>query len=85
MTVRAFNTIHLSILGKGAGIIVDFWKCVGVRRIPCLCRVESADFFDNLVSFGLPIMKQNGNNMSLDVKAVRSFETLAEELKRLTK
>jgi len=73
-----------AIGGKGAGLIVDFWKCVGMRRVPCLCRVESADFFDNLLSFGLPIMKQNGCNMKLDVKAVRPFETLAQELTKLT-
>ncbi len=72
-----------AIGAKGAGVIVDLWKAVGMRRIHCLVRLDSPEELDNILSFGLPIMQGNGHNMDLKVNAVRGFDTLADHLKTL--
>jgi len=73
-----------AIGAKGAGLLVDLWKAVGMRRIHCLAKFDSPDQLDDVLSFGLPIVKGNGDNMHLKVNAVRGFDTLAEHLTTIT-
>ena len=73
-----------AIGAKRAGVIVDIWKAVGMRRVHCLLRFDSPDVLDNTLSFALPIMQQNGSNVKINVKPLRGFHTLAEHLRKVT-
>jgi len=67
---------------KGTGLVVDLWKCVGMRRVHALFNFDSIEQLDEITSFGLPIVQQNGDNVDLKIKPVRSFCSLAEHLKK---
>ena len=66
---------------KKEGIIVDIWKCVGMRRIHCIICVDSPDDLDN-ITFTLPIMKQMGNNVNVLVKSLRKYDSFFADLKK---
>lgn len=66
---------------KSKGVAVDLWKCVGQRRVFCLVCFDKPNGFD-MMSFGLPIMKGNGNNVDLTGKSVISFEEFAGHLEK---
>ena len=66
---------------KKEGIIVDIWKCVGIRRIHCIICVDSPDALDK-ITFTLPIMKQMGNNVNVLVKSLRKYESFFADLKK---
>ena len=66
---------------KREGIIVDIWKCVGMRRFHCIVCVDSPDDLDE-ITFTLPIMKQIGNNINVLVKSLRKYESLFADLKK---
>jgi len=65
------------------GIVLDVWKCVGIRRVHVLICVDSLDFLD-AVWFSLPIMQKNGDNCELKLKALRRLDSFAETLKGIT-
>ena len=67
---------------KKEGIVVDIWKCVGMRRIHCIIYVDSPDALDKL-TFTLPIMKKMGNNVNVLVKSLRKYESFFADLKKL--
>jgi muconolactone delta-isomerase len=65
---------------KAAGIIVDLWKCVGTRRIIAIVDVDSPDTLDRII-LDLPIMKELGHHIQIEVTSLRRYEDFADDLK----
>ncbi len=65
---------------KEAGIVVDLWKCVGQRRVVAIVDVESHDMLDQ-ISLDLPIMKEHGQHVHIEVTALRRYEDFAADVK----
>src|ERR1700752_5239778 len=66
---------------KKAGVVVDIWKCVGSRRVIVVVDVDSLDPLDRML-LGLPIMKQPGQHVQVDVPPLRRFEDFAADVKK---
>jgi muconolactone delta-isomerase len=64
---------------KKAGIIIDLWKCVGVRRIIAILDVDSPDRLDQIL-LDLPIMKKMGQHVHIEVTALRRYEDFASDV-----
>jgi muconolactone delta-isomerase len=69
---------------KKAGVIVDLWKCAGTRRIVAVVNVDGPDALDQLV-LDLPIMKENGQYVHVDVTPIRRYEDFAADVKERLK
>ncbi len=65
---------------KEAGVVVDLWKCVGQRRIVAVVNVDSHDVLDQIL-LDLPIMKQHGQHVQVQVTALRRYEDFAADMK----
>jgi muconolactone D-isomerase len=65
---------------KKAGVVIDVWKCVGTRRVMAVVNVDSLDTLDQLL-LDLPIMKEHGQHVQVDVTPLRRFEDFAIDLK----
>ena len=65
---------------KEAGVVVDLWKAVGERRVIGIVNVESMEMLDQ-ITFDLPIMQRNGQNVTIDVTALRTYEGFAADVK----
>ncbi len=65
---------------KEAGVVVDLWKCVGMRRIIAVVDVDSPNTLDQIL-FDLPIMKQMGQYVDVVVTALRRYEDFAADVK----
>jgi muconolactone D-isomerase len=65
---------------KQAGVVVDLWKCVGERRVVAVVEVESHDALDQIL-LDLPIMKQHGQHVHVEVTALRRYEDFAADVK----
>ena len=66
---------------KKAGVVVDLWKCVGSRRVVAILNVDSPDMLDQIL-FDLPIMKENGQHVHIDVTPLRRYEDFAADVKK---
>ena len=66
---------------KKAGVVVDIWKCVGTRRVMVVANVDSPDTLDQIL-FDLPIMKEHGQHVKVDVTPLRRFEDFAADVKK---
>jgi len=66
---------------KSAGIIVDLWKCVGTRRVVVVINVDGPDTLDQIL-MDLPIMKEHGQHMHVDVTPLRRYEDFAADVKK---
>jgi len=66
---------------KKAGGVVDLWKCVGSRRVVVVVNVDSPDMLDQLL-LDLPIMKEHGQHVHVDVTPIRRYEDFAADLKK---
>jgi len=66
---------------KKAGVVIDIWKCVGTRRVIAVVDVDSADTVDRML-FDLPIMKEHGQHVRVEVTPLRRFEDFAMDVKR---
>jgi muconolactone delta-isomerase len=66
---------------KKAGVVVDIWKCVGSRRVVAVAEVDSPDTLDNIL-LDLPIMKEHGQHVQVDVTPLRRLEDFATDLKK---
>ena len=75
--------VEAGLGAKTRGMVVDIWKCVGRREGVTLMNFECIEQLDQVLSFRLPILKRNGQNVRVNVKAVRDFESLAVHLKEL--
>lgn len=69
-----------SLGAKKAGVVIDLWKCVGSRRVMVVANVDSPDTLDKIL-LDLPIMKENGQHVQIDVTPLRRFEDFATDLK----
>ena len=82
--LRIWSEEAAAALGaKSKGIVVDLWKCVGMRRVHALLNFDSIEDLDAM-SFALPIMQKNGNNVDLKIKALTKFDSFADRLNKLT-
>jgi muconolactone delta-isomerase len=66
---------------KKAGVVIDLWKCVGSRRVVAIANVDSPDTLDKIL-LDLPIMKEHGQHVRIDVTPLRRFEDFATDLKK---
>jgi muconolactone delta-isomerase len=66
---------------KKAGLIIDIWKCVGSRRVMTVVNVDSLDTLDQIL-LDLPIMKEHGQHVQVDVTPLRRFEDFAADVKK---
>jgi muconolactone D-isomerase len=64
---------------KKAGIVVDLWKCVGMRRVIAIVDVPSPDTLDQIL-FDLPIMKKHGQHVQVQVTSLRRYEDFATDV-----
>ena len=69
-----------AIGAKQAGVVVDLWKCVGERRVVAVVEVESHDMLDQIL-LDLPIMKEHGQHVDVQVSALRRYEDFASDVK----
>lgn len=69
-----------ALAAKKAGLVVDIWKCVGARRVMAIVNVDSPDTVDRIL-FDLPIMKEHGQYVQVDVTPLRRFEDFATDVK----
>jgi muconolactone D-isomerase len=86
MSQKDFSSImareaEAALGAKKAGVIVDIWKCVGSRRVVAVVNVDSPDTLDQIV-FDLPLMKENGQHVQLEVTPLRRYEDFATDVKR---
>jgi muconolactone D-isomerase len=66
---------------KKAGVVVDLWKCVGSRRVIAIVNADSPDTLDQIL-LDLPIMKDLGQHVNVEVTALRRYEDFAADLKK---
>jgi muconolactone delta-isomerase len=66
---------------KKAGLVLDIWKCVGTRRVIAVVNVDSLDTLDQ-IPLDLPIMKEHGQLVRVDVTSLRRFEDFATDVKK---
>jgi muconolactone D-isomerase len=66
---------------KKAGVVVDLWKCVGVRRVIAIVNVDSPDTLDQIL-LDLPIMKELGQHVRVDVTPLRRYEDFAADVNK---
>lgn len=66
---------------KKAGVVVDIWKCVGSRRVIAVVNVDSLDTLDQIL-IDLPIMKELGQHVQVEVTPLRRYEDFAIDVKR---
>lgn len=66
---------------KEAGVVVDLWKCVGTRRVVAVVSVDGPDTLDQIL-MDLPIMKEHGQHVHVDVIPLRRYEDFASDVKK---
>ena len=66
---------------KKAGGVIDIWKCVGSRRVMAVVNVDSMDTLDQIL-LDLPIMREHGQHLHVDVTPLRRFEDFATDVKK---
>jgi muconolactone D-isomerase len=66
---------------KKAGVVVDLWKCVGMRRVVCVVDVDGPDTLDQIL-FDLPIMKEHGQHVNVEVTSLRRYEDFAADVSK---
>lgn len=69
-----------ALAAKASGIVVDLWKCIGTRRVIVIVDVPTPDLLDQIL-LDLPIMKQNGQNIKVEVTPLRRYEDFAADVK----
>jgi muconolactone delta-isomerase len=70
-----------ALSAKKAGLIIDLWKCVGSRRVVAIVNVDSLDMLDQIL-FDIPIMKEHGQHVQVDVTPLRRYEDFAIDVKK---
>ncbi len=64
---------------KQQGVVVDLWKCVGIRRVIAIVDVSSFDLLDQIL-LDLPIMKRMGQHVQVQVTPLRPYESFADDV-----
>lgn len=62
------------------GVVVGVWKCVGLRRVIAVVDVEGHETLDRIL-LDLPIMKEHGQHVQLEVTPLRNYKDFVEDLK----
>ena len=70
-----------AIGAKKAGVVVDLWKCVGTRRVIAIVDADGPDTLDQIL-LDLPIMKENGQHVQVEVTPLRRYEDFAADVKK---
>lgn len=70
---------EVALGAKQQGVVVDLWKVVGERRVVAVVDADSPDTMDRIL-FDLPIMKEHGHSMHVEVKALRRYEDFAADV-----
>jgi muconolactone D-isomerase len=70
-----------ALKAKESGVVVDLWKCVGTRRVVAILEVDSHDTLDQIL-MDLPIMKEHGHHVHVDVAALRRYADFAADVKK---
>ena len=70
-----------ALAAKGAGAVVDLWKCVGTRRVIAVVNVDGPDTLDQIL-MDLPIMREHGHHVRVDVTPLRRYEDFAADVKK---
>ncbi|HTP03201.1 MAG TPA: muconolactone Delta-isomerase family protein [Anaerolineales bacterium] len=70
-----------ALAAKKAGVVIDIWKCAGTRRVIAVANVDSLDTLDQIL-LDLPIMKEHGPHVQVDVTPLRRFEDFAIDVKK---
>ena len=65
---------------KEAGVVVDLWKVVGERNVIVIVNVESHEMLDQIL-LDLPIMRRMGQHVQVNVRAIRTYEGFASDVK----
>lgn len=65
---------------KESGVVLDLWKCVGMRRVVAIVDVPSHDALDQIL-FDLPIMRQMGQHVQVQVTSLRRYEDFAADVR----
>lgn len=71
----------VALKAKEKGKILQIWKVVGERKVFCVMRADSPDDVDRL-SFHLPMLKEMGDQVQMEVTPLRSYAGLATDLKQ---
>jgi muconolactone delta-isomerase len=66
---------------KSAGVLADLWKCVGTRRVVAVVNVDGPDTLDQIL-MDLPIMKEQGQHIDVDVTTLRRYEDFSADVKK---
>jgi len=66
---------------KKAGLVIDIWKSVGAQRVVVVVNVDSLDTLDQIL-LDLPIMKEHGQHVQVEVTPLRRFEDFATDVKK---
>ncbi|BAY98366.1 hypothetical protein NIES37_23160 [Tolypothrix tenuis PCC 7101] len=69
-----------ALTAKQAGVVVDLWKCVGVRRVIAIVDVPTPDLLDQIL-LDLPIMQKLGQSVQVHVTPLRKYEDFANDVK----
>ncbi|BAY88133.1 MULTISPECIES: muconolactone Delta-isomerase [unclassified Tolypothrix] len=69
-----------ALKAKQAGVVIDLWKCVGVRRVIAIIDVPTPDLVDQIL-LDLPIMQKLGHSVQVHVTPLRKYEDFANDLK----
>jgi muconolactone D-isomerase len=70
-----------ALKAKETGAVVDLWKCVGERRVVAVVNVDGPDTLDQVL-LDLPIMKEHGQHVHVDVTPLRRYEDFAADVKK---
>jgi muconolactone delta-isomerase len=65
-------------------VVIDLWKCVGSRRVLAIVNLDTPDTLDQIL-FDLPIMKEHGQHVQVDVTPLRRYEDFAADVKKRLK
>lgn len=71
---------EVALGAKQQGIVVDLWKCVGMRRVIAIVDVASPDVLDQIL-FDLPIMRKMGQHVQVTVTSLRRYEDFAADVR----
>ncbi|HLO89286.1 MAG TPA: muconolactone Delta-isomerase family protein [Nostocaceae cyanobacterium] len=69
----------VTLSAKKAGVVVDLWKCVGMRRVIAIVDVPNPDTLDQIL-LDLPIMKKLGQKVQVYVTSLRKYEDFAADV-----
>jgi len=68
-----------ALAARDQGLVKEIWKVVGERKVIAVIEADSPEAVDEL-SFELPIMKEMGNQVQIEVTPIIPYHTFASYL-----